>query len=72
MPSELGSPDATETRLVISPPSGEDALLVRERYLRSRRSRPHGAWTGGAPLVVAVGLAFSACVAGVTVFILGS
>jgi hypothetical protein len=59
------------TRLT-APPSGQDALEVRERYLRKRRSRSFDRRWRIAAWVVLSGVACWICVAGFTVFVLGS
>jgi hypothetical protein len=62
---------ALSTRLTAAP-SGEDTLEIRERYLRKRRSRSFDERWRVAAWVVVSGIACWACIAGVTVLVLGS
>jgi hypothetical protein len=55
---------------VTAPPSGEDTLEIRERYLHKRRSFDMR-WRVAAWVIVG-GIAGWLCVAGFTVFVLGS
>jgi hypothetical protein len=54
---------------VIAPPSGEDSLQVRQRYLRRRRSGQFGTWHRTAVWVI-VGAA--SCWLGIAIVIFGS
>lgn len=53
-------------------PSGRDALEIRQTYLRKRRSREAGAWHRTAVSVLLGVAACWLCIAGFTVFVLGS
>jgi hypothetical protein len=53
-------------------PSGVDALIVRETFLRNRRSRRVTTWRRTTGWIVLGATASWLCIAGFTVFVLGS